>query len=288
MNISTSTTTIRVSMLLILALASSGGFPTLASGTDRLEAESEAKSTDHYSGTVRGLDISQRSLRVKGFWSTRTFELAETCRVSLEDQPEASLDDLALGHRVDVDYRNHDGVRVATRVTQRNLEFEGHVSALDETAGTFRVKRGLVSRRFSAAMEPGAEQADASEGGTQDLELGEKIRVIYLAEDGVNRVQRIERRGLEFKGRVESLDSRAGAIGAGSLLAHRRFRLGDDCQIVVRGELGAELEDLRIGQTVTIRYEDVEGVLVANRIELQEAREEPTQEQFTRRDTPEP
>jgi hypothetical protein len=49
-------------------------------------------------------------------------------------------------------------------------------------------------------------------------------------------------------------------------MTEKKFKLADECQIVVEGKSDAGLGGLRIGDQVAFSYEDADGVLVANRI----------------------
>jgi hypothetical protein len=82
---------------------------------------------------------------------------------------------------------------------------------------------------------------------------------------------------------VDAIDARTDTVKAGSLTANRTFRLGADCQIVVKGATGGALKNLRIGDRVSFHYEEVDGVLIANRLELATGSEEPAVERLTSR-----
>ena len=69
-----------------------------------------------------------------------------------------------------------------------------------------------------------------------------------------------------FKGTVVKVDDKDRTLKAEHFMADRRFHLADDCPIVVNGKPDGKLSDLRIGDTVMFNYENVDGVLVANRI----------------------
>jgi hypothetical protein len=46
----------------------------------------------------------------------------------------------------------------------------------------------------------------------------------------------------------------------------KKFNLADDCPIVVNGKLNGSWSDLRIGDRVSLNYDNEDGVLVANRV----------------------
>lgn len=237
--------------------------------THRTDAEREDRS-----GTLRTLNAAERTLRLKTFWKTRTYSLGEPCQVTMEDKPRATLADLQPGHEIRILYKEHDGVRVVTEIIQVDREFTGHVAEIDFTNRTFKVERGWTTREFNVLPDCKLVLRDGTKQPFTALEIGERVTVTYLTPDDTHLAQTIDQRSLEFEGRVEMLDARTGTVRAGSLLVDRTFRLGDDCQFVINGSLDGELADLRMGDQVTFHYENVDGVLIANRIELETAAEE--------------
>lgn len=222
---------------------------------------------DHRSGTLHRVDATDRTLQLKTFWNTRTYSLGEPCAVSMDDKARATIADLQPGQEIEIYYKDHDGVQVVTQIVQVNQEFTGHIVSLDPTNRVFEVKDGWKTRAFTALPECKVTLRDQSEKPFTILELGQRVTVTYLTPGDQRLAQSIAQRSLEFRGRVEVLDARTRTIRAGSLLANRTFRMGDDCQLVVDGRLDGDLSDLRISDLVTFHYEDVDGVLVANRIE---------------------
>jgi Cu/Ag efflux protein CusF len=242
----------------------------------------------HYTGILRNIDTVSQAVRVKAFWSSRVFDVGNSCQISLQDKPDASLDDLKPGQRVDVSYKDYDGVRVATSVKQENMTVTGPVMAMDTTNRTFRIKSGWTSKQFTASPNCKVILRDETKHPFKELQIGQRVTVKYLTPESGNLAQSIEQKSLEYDGSVEALDARSDTVRAGDLFSHRTFRLGDECQIVVNGNLGGELSDLRIGDHLTFHYEDVDGVLVANRIELDSAHASPRAAQLSKKDSPSP
>src|SRR5258705_10827569 len=117
--------------------------------TGRIYADDTATAKQRsFKGTVMAVDEKERTLGVKRFWSTSAFEIGDHCKVSLEDKADAALKDLRPGHRLEVQYLAHDGVKVASRIAQKDMTYTGHVCARDTTHGTFTVKAGTDSKTF--------------------------------------------------------------------------------------------------------------------------------------------
>lgn len=271
------TTLLGLSLLLAVAprLVADGG----------AEAPAANARLSKFEGTVRQVNATEKTITVKNFWTARTFALGEDCRVSLEGSPDGGLKELQSGHRVTVRFVNHEGVRIAHEIRQENLEYTGHIAALNATNQTLRVKSGLRDRVFTLAPDCRVIFRDGKPRDFSELKVGHRVTVKYLTPDEVNLARSIEQRSLEYTGRVDAIDARTDTVKAGSLVANRTFRLADGCQIVVNDATGGGLKNLRIGDRVTFHYEDVNGVLVANRLELVATPEEPGGGQLTSRKT---
>ncbi len=260
----------------------------------RLGADGGTEPTDstekvhQFEGAIKQVNAAEKLVTVKNFWSSRTFALGEGCRVELEDQPSGGLADLQPGHRVEVSYVSHEGVRIAREIQQENLRYTGHIAALDATNRTLRVKSGLLDRVFTLAPDCEVIFRDGKPRTFAELKIGHRVTVKYLTPGDVKLARTIEQRSLEFTGGIEALDSRTDTVKAGGLMSSRTFRLADNCQIVVRGGTGGALKDLRIGDRVVFHYEEVDGVLIANRLELAADSEEPAVEKLSSRQTQRP
>ena len=92
-----------------------------------------------------------------------------------------------------------------------------------------------------------------------------------------------KKRSLSFVGTVEAIDAETRTLKAEHLLTDRRFHLADDCPIVINGKPDGKLSDIRIGDTVMFNYENVDGVLVANRIARETGPEKPESSQTAQR-----
>lgn len=261
------------SLILVgVLLATGGAFAVRATAGESENANGSpptARELDHYTGKVKAVDADERSLVVMNFWSTRTFNLGEDCRVSVEGREAATTGDLLPGHRVEVTYEEVDGVRIASAVAQRDLRFEGKVAALDTNEMILRVKRGWTTREFKATPDSEITFRDGSRRPLGDLEPGQSVSVRYYTPGEDHLALKIEQKSLEFTGRVEVLDADRERIQAGSLLADRTFELSDDCVFVINGKAAGTIEDLQIGDRVTFHYEDVNGVAIASKVVLE-------------------
>lgn len=65
---------------------------------------------------------------------------------------------------------------------------------------------------------------------------------------------------------LTKVDAKNGTFTAKGLISTRTFHAGDNCSVVAVDKKEAELSDLRPGEKVRIRYQGLEGVLVADRV----------------------
>ncbi len=69
-----------------------------------------------------------------------------------------------------------------------------------------------------------------------------------------------------WRGTVSAIDTRDNTIAVKRAWLTKKFNVGEHCAITAIGKKEAALTDLRPGERVRIRYQNAEGVLVADRI----------------------
>ena len=219
-----------------------------------------------FKGTVAAIDQKEKTVSARDFWGTRTFNVADNCKISLEDQPVASLAELRSGQKVEIGYENAHGVLVANRIAQHNQVFTGYISAIDPAKRTLAVKHGTFTRNFAVATDCAVVVKDDDTKTLDDLSVGHTVNVIYESANDSLLARRIEQKSPTFVGTIKAIDADTRTVKAKDLLAEKTFHLADGCQIVANGKLGGSLNDLHIGDRFAFTYEDADGVLVANRI----------------------
>lgn len=245
-----------ISMAVNLALA--GNTPRSGSNT--------APKEKTCSGIVRSVNPKEHTLSLKTFWSTRTFNAGDNCRISTDNESKASLADLHAGQKVTVQYENAQGVLIADRIAQHNLVLDGRITAVNPAARALRIKHGLFTHTLTLA--PGCEvRLNGGKSGTlKDLRIGYEVAVVYEKGNGGWIARVIVRRNPTYVGTIRAIDSTTRTVQAKGLLSEKTFHLADGCKIVRNGKMSDSLANLRIGERVVFSYEDVHGVLVANRL----------------------
>jgi len=241
-----------------------------------------------FKGTVTAVDQKEKTVVMRGFWTTRTFNVGDHCKVSLEDNANAELKDLRPGYRVEVSYLENNGVRIASQVMQKNLVFTGNIAAIDPASRTLKVKRGTVTETFVASDHCNVIVRNDRNRALADLRIGHKVTVSYSAPGDAKVAQKIEQAGSTFTGTVEAIDADARTLKAQHLLSEKKFNLAKDCPIVIGGKSDGKLSDLRIGDKLSVVYEEIDGVLVATCVAREAAPTKPSPAQVSRTETPEP
>jgi hypothetical protein len=77
----------------------------------------------------------------------------------------------------------------------------------------------------------------------------------------------------KFTGSVVAIDLEHRTISAKGPVGIKRFSLAGNCAVVMYGKLDAPLTNLGPGQNLTINYDEINGVNVANRIAPAETQE---------------
>ena len=230
---------------------------------DQSAATQEEKS---FKGSITAVNEKDRSISVKGVLFTRTFNATDTCKLSFESKPGGTWADLHPAQRVEVRYVNAQGVRIASDISQKDIVFKGYITAIDPAKRTLAVKHGLYVRNFALTEDCMVRIKDDKKGSLDGLKIGHTVHVAYEKEGAALKAYRIEQMNPTFVGTISAIDSSSRTVKAKDFLNEKRFNLVDGCKIVIGGKPDGNLSDLRIGDRVALCYEDVNGILVANRI----------------------
>jgi len=176
-----------------------------AYGTEEMRAENQC------SGTISGIDRGDGVLKLNVHnpskenavvVADREFELARDARISTDEDPDATLNDLHVGDHVTIAYHEENGDLVADRVGPPGMvltrsgewvrygsayeprgrphTFSGTVVAIDSDAGTLTVK-GLSSDhtfRFTDGAEIVLSDGDTSRS-LRSLRVGDEVTISY-------------------------------------------------------------------------------------------------------------
>ncbi len=163
-------------------------------------------------------------------------------------------------------YQNANGVLVAQKIAQQDMVYNGYINAIDTTNRTLVVKHGLFTRNFSIPENCNVILKDDKPGTLDDLKIGNTVKVFCEQMNDGSLAERIQQPDATFDGTIRAIDADTRMIKAKAFLSEKKFNLADGCKIVIAGNPDGELSDLRIGDEVVFSYENVNGVLVVDRI----------------------
>ncbi len=226
-------------------------------------------------GVAARIDQAEKTLRVRGFWGIKRLNVANNCKVSLQDKPDASLADLHAGQKLAVAYQNVQGVLVAHQIAQQNLIYTGFVKALDPANHNMTLRRRGVERTFRIAENCKVVLRDEKTGALSDVLPGHRVNVTYEIPNGADTACQIAQTSASFSGALTAIDLNDRTLKAKTLLGAKKFNVGDPCVIVMSGKPDAKLSDLKLGDKLVLSYDDVNGVNIVNRIAAAEAAPEP-------------
>jgi Cu/Ag efflux protein CusF len=138
-----------------------------------------------FTGYVSAIDPAKRTLTVKHGAFTRDFAVAEDCAVVIKDDNEKALDDLKIGHTVNVIYESVNDSLLARRIEQKSTTFVGTIKAIDADTGTVKAKDLLAEKTFHLADGCQIVVGGKLGGSLRDLRIGDRFAFTYEDSDGV-------------------------------------------------------------------------------------------------------
>jgi Cu/Ag efflux protein CusF len=243
-----------------------GGSPNPAINDQSAPATEEKA----FEGDVTAVNQQDKTFSVKDLFFTRTFDMGNDCKISLQDKHGATtLAELHPGQDVVVHYEDYDGVMIARDVSQHDLTYTGHISAIDLGARKLTIKRGIVSHSFVLGPECAVTMQSSKSGTLNNLQIGDSVCVTYEPANGSHVARLIKEKGAEFVGTIDAVDTShriVEAKNADNNGAEKKFNLADNCSIVINGKLNGSMNNLRVGERVSFSYDNEDGVYVASRV----------------------
>lgn len=131
----------------------------------------------------------------------------------------------------------------------------GTVVSMDANEHVLRVKGWFFQHREynlgnnCVYSQPGNDNAPIN-----TLRPGEKVKVSYQDRHGVLIADRVEEIPMRVEGTITALNSTNHMLTVRDTISHQ-FRLPDNCQIELRGDKTGTLDDIKVGDYVTVTYE---------------------------------
>jgi Cu/Ag efflux protein CusF len=247
-----------------VACATALTLTTLKSSADQPAA---AAKLDTYSGTIVSIEPNERALDVKGVWMTKKFNLGDQCAYMLLDKPTGAIGDLRPGEKVTIQYQNAHGVKVADRIQQIPMTYEGTVKAINPAANTLTLRLQSGDRTFQVPENCKIVLRNNRSGSLDAVQPGNYVMVTYeMPGDKLLIAHQIAQTSESFVGQVTAIDLNDRTVKAKAMFGSKKFNLGDNCAIVVNGKMDTPLNEVKLGDRLEFNYDNVNGVNVANRI----------------------
>lgn len=226
-----------------------------------------------YIGTLKAVDAEDHTVKVEKVLWNKTFNIADTCTFAIGLDKAASLEKLQPNMEVVVRYQETDGVLIASHIAQRWHAYTGEVKAVASGSKEVTLEKMGMARKFKLS-EDARLLVHNKEITLKELKPGQRVTINYTKLDDQLWALKVVDPTDTMTGSLEAIDVASNTVKVKYLMTSRKFNLGDGCKVMVNDAEG-KLKDLRIGQKVTIDYEEVRGVFVAARIELNNDGHEP-------------
>ena len=234
--------------------------PTLGDGTTSTNLEKD------YTGTINQVDVKQSTLEVKGFLSSKKFNLGSSCVYVLLEKPFGAITDLRSGQKVKVFYQDANGILAADRVEQQPQSFEGRVTSIDTTNGILKLSAHWEEKSFQMGSNCAIVLHNDQSGSPGDIQIGGNVTVTYEEPGNALIATRIAQTSAVYTGTATAIDLPNRTITAKALLGSKKFSIADGCPVVIHGKTDGQLTDLKPDERLVFSYDEVNGVNVVNRI----------------------
>jgi len=157
--------------------------------------------------------------------------------------------------------------RAEEQTAQKQHAANGTINAVDANQRAVKVKHLLLSRDFNLANDCAIAVGNKTQANMADLKPGMEVDVCYTDADGVRVATRIEQQKVSRTGSIQAMDTRNRMLTLDQGAFTKHFRIGDDCRYVMNDNKTGTLNDLKVGQRVTISCVKNGDVLEALKIE---------------------
>ncbi|HUB86852.1 MAG TPA: hypothetical protein VMB22_03100 [Verrucomicrobiae bacterium] len=156
-----------------------------------LAANHVAQQPMRYSGMVKAIDPTARTLTLHDRAMDKTFQIANDCDVMLRGGKSGSLADIQIGNHVTVTYETPNYQATADQIAQTSMEFTGSLTAIDLGQKTLKAKSLFGEKKFNVGDDCVIMLNGKPDGQLSDLKPDDKLVFSYNTVNGVNVVNRI-------------------------------------------------------------------------------------------------
>jgi hypothetical protein len=217
-------------------------------------------------GRVESVNNQEHQITVGSLLRHRTFDLGAHCAIIRWDGAAGMANDLRPGQKVTIRYQNAQGVLAADRVEQNAMRFHGMVKTVDLNRRLMTLHAWDRDRRFVLGEDCKVVLHDGEKGALENIKPGDHVAVVYESPSDADIAREVIRPSESFTGSIVAVDLPRRTVSVKDMFGVKQFSLGNRCSIVMNGRTDAPLMDVRLRDRLTILYDEVNGVNVANRI----------------------
>jgi len=144
--------------------------------------------------------------------------------------------------------------------------YTGTVVSVDPNDHTLTTKGFVFGKKFNLGGTCNYALLDKSPGTASDLRPGEKVVVSYQNAHGVLIADRVEQQPMRVEGMVKSIDPAARTMTLRGSMLNKTLQIANGCNVVLRNEKSGTLNDIQVGNRVTVTYETPGSVPIARQI----------------------
>jgi len=230
-----------------------------------------ARPEKSYTGMIVSVDPKENTLEIKGFMLSRQFNLGSACNYILLDKSPATVNDLRPGQKVTVSYQDAQSVLIADRVEQEPVQFEGVATVIDTGKHTLIVHRTGLDKELQLPDDCKVVLHNEKPGTFADIHSGSHVTVTYETPDGTPTAREIAQTSIEFTGMLTAIDLGEKTVKAQAMFESKKFKVADNCTIVINGKTDGQLSDLKPDDKLVFTFDEINGINVVNRIAPAEA-----------------
>ena len=151
--------------------------------------------------------------------------------------------------------------------TAKLKTYKGTVLSVGEKDHAVTVRGVVTTRTFQPADDCKLSFESREKGGWADLTAGQKVTVCYYNAHGVRVARQIDQQDRIRTGYVTALDPTQRKLTVRHAGFTYNFALAENGVVKFNGDKSGTLNDLKIGDTVTVVYQSENDPLIASRVE---------------------
>jgi len=220
-----------------------------------------------YTGQVVSVDPQDRILDVKSWmFSNKEFNLGANCAYVLVGVNNGTVGDIRPGQKITVRYVDSHGVRIADRIDQNPMQYEGMITAIDSNKHMLTLHRDGMDQPVQIADGCNVILRDNKLGVLADVQAGDHVTVTYETPNGMPAARQISQTSISFTGKLTAIDLEEKTVKAKGATETMKFNLANNCAIVINGRADGKLSQLQPDERLQFNYDSINGVNVVNRI----------------------